>query len=300
MSDLKEDKRAIIVHGGAWAIPEQLLKLSQEGVKAAATIGWGILAQKGTAINAVEQAIRMMENNPIFDAGFGSALNDEGEVELDAIIMDGKTLNAGAVASVRNIRHPITLARMIMEKTEHVMLVCDGALKFAQEIGMQEVPPKKLVTQQAIDEWTQYKKFQKTIDSLYRRETVGAVAIDHQGNIATGTSTGGITAKKVGRVGDSPIVGSGAYADNNIGGASATGHGEAIMKVTLSRQVLYYLEKGLTIQEATRKGLEYMKKRVNGFGGVIAIDKEGNIGCHFTTKHMAWAYINTKEKKSNI
>ncbi|MBD3190089.1 MAG: peptidase T [Candidatus Heimdallarchaeota archaeon] len=300
MNHLKEAGIAIIVHGGAWAIPDHLLKSSQEGVEEATTIGWRVLTKKGTAIDAVEQAIRVMEKNPVFDAGYGSALNEEGEVELDAIIMDGKTLNAGAVASVRNIQHPITLAKMIMEKTEHVMLVCDGALKFAQEMGIKELSPKELVTQQAVDEWVKYQQFKKTVDSLYRRETVGAVAIDHRGNIAAGTSTGGITAKKIGRVGDSPIIGSGAYADNNLGGVSATGHGEAIMKVTLSRQVLYYLERGLAIQEATRKGLEYMKKRVNGFGGVIAIDYKGNIGYHFTTKHMAWAYISTREKSSGV
>jgi beta-aspartyl-peptidase (threonine type) len=259
----------IIVHGGAWAIPDRLVDLNICGVEDATGKGWGVLGKGGSALDAVVAAVSCLEDNPVFDAGIGSVLTEEGTVEMDALIMDGATLGAGAVAGLREIRHPINLARIVMDKTPHVMMIGEGALRLAEKHGVEKLVQSKLVTDEArreLTEWLDKKRFGVS----FGHETVGAVALDHKGNIAAATSTGGVTGKLVGRVGDVPIVGSGGYADNRIGGASSTGHGESIMKVNLARLVLTYLEAGNPIQEAAEKALEYMRQRVDGNGGVIA------------------------------
>lgn len=211
--------------------------------------------------------------------------------------MDGKTLSAGGVACVQNIKHPITLARSVMEKTDHVLLVGNGANQFAEEIGMERVQTEELVTEEGRKEYEHFLKFKTTVNVLFRNrdnsghDTVSTVAMDKNGNVAFGTSTGGITAKRPGRVGDSPIIGSGGYADNVSGAVSTTGHGESIMKVCLARHVTYLMEQGMSAQEASEKALLNMSSRVGGSGGVVTLDKTGEIGKHFTTERMAWSWI---------
>ncbi|XP_075454225.1 isoaspartyl peptidase/L-asparaginase-like [Ascaphus truei] len=285
----------MLVHGGAWAIPDDLAESSKIGVKNAAKCGYSILANGGSAMQAVESAVRILEDNNVFDAGHGAVLNADGDVELDAIIMDGKTLAAGAVSCIKNISNPITFARSILEKTPHTMLTGEGANRFAEKLGIARIPTKELVTEHAIQEWEKYHKYKQSVTNLFNTEkvhdTVGAVAIDSEGNVACATSTGGITNKMVGRVGDSPIIGSGGYADNLVGAVSTTGHGESIMKVTLARLVLFYMEQGETPQESADHALEYMKNRVHGRGGLIVVSKTGKWATSFTTQRMAWAGI---------
>ena len=193
-----------------------------------------------------------MESNPVFDAGTGSVLNEDGNVEMDALIMDGETLNAGCVIGINEIEHPISLARIVMERTEHIAFQGEGASRLANKFHVKRVPQDQLVTQAAKDELEKFKKYNRTVDTLFtNHDTVGCVALDSKGNIACGTSTGGITAKKVGRVGDCPLIGSGGYATNEIGGVSSTGHGESIAKVVLAQRILQIVEStGRPIQEA--------------------------------------------------
>ncbi|XP_038071522.1 isoaspartyl peptidase/L-asparaginase-like [Patiria miniata] len=288
-------KPVVLVHGGAWAIPDDLVQASCQGVQNAAKTGYRALTEEGaTALDAVVAAVCVLEDDPAFDAGTGSVLNEDGDVEMDAIVMEGRHLQTGAVACVKNILNPVKLARLVMEKTEHVLLAGDGANKFARSVGMKEVPTSVLVNNDAVKELDHFKKFKKTVNGLFStrdHDTVGAVAIDRQGNVACATSTGGITAKMVGRVGDSPIIGSGAYCDNAAGTASTTGHGESIAKVTLARRVVYNMQNGHSAQQAAEEALSYMSTRVNGAGGTIALDRTGNAGIAFTTERMPWAWV---------
>ena len=202
------------------------------GVEEAVGRGWGVLKKRGSALDAVVAAVNSLEDNPVFDAGIGSVLTEDGTVEMDAMIMDGATLGAGSVAGLRDIRHPIDLARLVMEKTPHVLMIGEGAQRLADKYHVERLTQDKLVTDEARQELAEWLKKKKLASRGH--DTVGAVALDHKGNIAAATSTGGVTGKLVGRVGDVPIVGSGGYADNQIGGASSTSHGESIMKFTES------------------------------------------------------------------
>lgn len=287
---------SIIVHGGAYAIPDHLVAAKKSGVQNAATSAHKALMKGKTALDAVEIAIRCLEDDPTFNAGHGGALNSQGEVELDAIIVDGRSLEFGAVAAVENIANPISLARMVMEKSDHVMLVGKGANLFAKEMKIASVDPKELVSDFSKEELAKQPIYNHVIDNSFinqaKHDTVGAVARDIYGNIAAGTSTGGITAKRVGRVGDSPLIGCGACCDNEIGGVSCTGHGEAIAKVTLASRVLITLKTdGCSPEEACKKSLEYMKSKVSGYGGVIMISSDGYLAKAFSTKRMAWASV---------
>ncbi|XP_041350653.1 isoaspartyl peptidase/L-asparaginase-like [Gigantopelta aegis] len=288
----------MIVHGGAWAIPDDLAEASVNGVKKAVCAGYQVLLQGAAAVDAVEAAVCMLEDDPAFDAGTGSVLNFDGEVEMDAVIMDGHDLRAGAVACVQNIAHPVKLARMVMDKTDHVLIVGKGANQFAKEMRVETVPTEKLVTEEAVRELEYYRKYKSTVNSLFKtrddvlgHDTVGAVALDCMGNLAFATSTGGISAKRPGRVGDAPIIGCGGYADSKVGGVSTTGHGEAIMKICLAKNIIHFMEQGLSPQEASESALRSMAERVSGSGGVITISNHGNVGKHFTTERMAWAWL---------
>uniref|UniRef100_A0A672NLU9 Isoaspartyl peptidase/L-asparaginase n=1 Tax=Sinocyclocheilus grahami TaxID=75366 RepID=A0A672NLU9_SINGR len=254
-------KTVIVVHGGTWAIPDMLA-------------GDAILKNGGTATDAVEKAVRYLEDDPTFDAGHGAVLNIDGEVELDGIIMDGETLATGAVTSVRNIANSVSLARAVMEKTDHVMLTDRdrGASMFAEHIGIPVA--NDLVTELERKDWEQSNSYP---DGVKNHDTVGAVDLDSLGNVACATSTGGIRKKMVGRVRDSPIIGSGGYADNRSGAVSCTGHEESILKVTLARLILFHMEQGKSVKAT----LQYMGERVKGCGGAAS----------FTTPRMAWASI---------
>lgn len=285
----------IVVHGGAWAIPDHLAKASVDGVKAAACEGFSVLKRGGSALDAVETGVKALEDNAVFNAGHGAALNMEGEVELDAIIMDGKTLASGAVSSVKNVANPVSLARAVMEKTHHSMLTSRGANLFAEGIGVVTVPTDTLVTEYERKEWEKHESYVTGVledfNSKWAHDTVGAVAVDCDGNVACATSTGGIRNKMVGRVGDSPIIGSGGYADNLSGAVSCTGHGESILKITLARLILSHIEQGKSVADASQLSLGYMGDRVKGAGGAIVVSPSGQWAATFSTERMAWAAV---------
>ena len=297
------ERPIIIVHGGAWNIPDELVEDHIRGVEKAASVGWKILESGGSALDAVEEAVKTMEDDPTFDAGRGSFLNEDGFVELDAIIMDGSTLNVGAVAAVRNIKNPIVLARKVMELTEHVLLVGEGANRFARKLGIETVSLNELVLEREIERWKRFKEGKITTKDLFEKSakgTVGAVALDKYGNFAAATSTGGIAGKMVGRVGDTPLVGCGAYADNNYGAVSSTGHGEKIMKIVLAKEVINFIAQGCNAQEAADKSIKLIWDRLRGRAGVIVLDKNGNIGISYNTPRMAYAYVKKRKIYSGI
>ncbi|XP_063049402.1 isoaspartyl peptidase/L-asparaginase-like [Engraulis encrasicolus] len=288
-------KPVIVVHGGSGACPDELCRASVDGVKAAARAGYAVLEKGASALDAVEAAVRSLEDNPAFDAGHGSVMNAAGDVELDAIIMDGSTLASGAVTSVRNIANPVTLARAVMEKTDHGILTDRGASLFAEKLGIPTVPTEALVTEMERKEWERQKCYSNQVkeefNTQWSNDTVGAVALDRHGNLACATSTGGIRHKMVGRVGGAPIIGSGAYADNQSGAVSCTGHGESLLKVTLARLILFHVEQGRGITEAVEKSLQHMGERVRGGGGAIAVGPSGQWAANFTTVRMPWACV---------
>lgn len=311
-----EARPCIIVHGGAWAIPDILKEASVNGVKRAAQKGYDCLKQGGTAVDAVEGAVRILEDDPTFDAGHGSVLTEDLTVEVDAMIMDGYSLESGAVASVIGIANPVSLARHIMEDTPHSFLVANGAVNYANKIGFPVLnDPLELISEESRLQLEGHKDFNNAVTRTFNTEvkhvnaslndlnpghdTVGAVALDSSGRLACATSTGGISLKMAGRVGDSPLVGCGGYA-NKEGAVSSTGHGESIMKVMLAREVVYNIEGGHPPGHACVKALQNMFERVGGQGGVIAIDKHGQVGKGFTTKRMAWASVNDDILKFGI
>jgi L-asparaginase / beta-aspartyl-peptidase len=287
----------LIIHGGAWNIPDLEVAGHLLGAKLAAEIGWSILRNGGSALDAVEAAIRSMEDDPSFDAGRGAWLNLAGEIELDAIIMRGTDLGSGAVAAVQHIRNPISLARLVMEHSPHALIAGIGAERFAQAQGMQLVDEAELLTGQELERWRAIKAQPDfSIKAAFAGDerphgTVGAVAIDRYGHIACGTSTGGTPNKLQGRVGDSPLIGCGAYADDLSAGASATGWGESIMKVVLCKTACDFAAQGLNAQSAADKAIEVLTDRAHGVGGLIVIDRSGNIGCAYNTPKMARAWI---------
>jgi beta-aspartyl-peptidase (threonine type) len=272
------DRPAIIVHGGAGRVRSEELPQRLEGCKEAALAGWQILKQNGSALDAAEAAVTVLEDNPLFNAGIGSTLNSLGEVEMDAAIMDGETLSVGAVAAVQGIKNPIKLARRVMEDGRHVLLVGEGARLFAHEIGFPQCSPKDLIVEAERKRWEE------------KHGTVGCVALDKQGKIAGGTSTGGIFNKLPGRVGDSALPGCGTYADE-YGGISCTGHGEAIIRIVMAKSVLEFLRHGADPRSAANQTLMLLEKKTAGTGGLIIIDRQGQIGYARNTRCMPVCFI---------
>ncbi|XP_047458146.1 isoaspartyl peptidase/L-asparaginase [Mugil cephalus] len=281
----------VVVHGGAGHVPKERAELATAGVCAAVRAGYAVLQGGGSSMDAVVEAVTQMENNPSFNAGCGSVLNIKGEVEMDAIVMDGKTLGSGSVSCVRDIANPVQLARLVMDKTSHVCLTAEGANQFARSMGVPEVPMESLITEYARMRWR--KNLAPDANpvecQMGKMGTVGAVAVDSEGNVACATSTGGMLNKMEGRVGDTPLIGSGGYADNQTGAVSTTGHGEAIMKVTLARLILFHMGQGQTAEAASDLGLAYMKSRVGGQGGVVTVDPQGHWAARFSSQQMCWA-----------
>lgn len=290
-------KTAIIVHGGAgaWNRKEEKLPEAIAACEAAAEAGQRILVAEGSAMDAVEAAVRILEDCPVLDAGRGSYLNAIGVVEMDAIIMDGKTLEMGAIAAIQRVRNPISLARRVLTDSPHNFLVAHGAERFAEAVGFPRCATDELLVG---DELEKYETLQERADGdgagAHSEErtmgTVGAVAVDAGGNLAVATSTGGTRKKQPGRVGDSPLVGSGAYADNWTAAASATGHGEALMRVVISKRVCDFVAAGLPAQQACEAAIEVLNERVQGEGGVIAIDARGGLGAAYNTAAMPRAF----------
>lgn len=288
---------ALAVHGGAWNIPDDAVEPSRDGVRAAATAAWDMLRDGAPALDVVERAVRLLEDDPHFDAGVGSRLTSDAEVELDASIMDGRDLRGGAVAAVRGLRHPVSVARLVMERSPHVMLVGDGARRFAVEHGAETCRTEDLLVGR---ERERYLRVRAGESWLVEREfdpdagegplgTVGAVAVDREGHVAAATSTGGTQDKAPGRVGDTPILGAGTYADDRLGAASSTGHGEPIMRVLLARTALAALSAGADPARAAASALATLGE-VGGKGGLLVVDPAGRIGIAFTTPRMARAW----------
>ncbi|KAH8281174.1 hypothetical protein KR018_002683 [Drosophila ironensis] len=303
----------LLIHGGAGDIPDSRIAGKFQGIKQALRCAWGLLepgnGSPGCALSAVEAAVRSMELDENFNAGYGSCLNTDGQVEMEASLMEGKDLRAGCITLLRDVMHPISVARRLMEKKRHTFLGGDAAQELALSTGSEKLPPNALITEGA--RFT-LQEFQQQVaqgkDPFFARtelaeekpsartdpsgETVGAVAIDGEGLIVAGTSTGGITGKWPGRIGDTPILGSGTYADNLRGGVSTTGHGETIMRYNLAQRILAAMDcKGLTAQTAAEQECREMTRRLGGTGGAIVVAPGGDVGISFSSRRMAWGYV---------
>lgn len=275
-------RAALIIHGGAGAVGPDLRHERERGLRLAFEIGWKVLLQDGRALDAVISAVARLEDDPVFNAGLGSCLTQDGTVELDASVMDGTSFRVGAVGAVGAIRNPVRLARTVMEDGRHAFLVGPGAYHFARERGVPTVSAQSLITAR------QYKLWQ-TGRATAGSGTVGAVAMDSAGNLAAATSTGGLVHKRSGRVGDSAIIGAGTYADNDLGGCSATGDGEAILRSSLARAAVELLGDGKDPTRAAQTALRLLQKRTGGEAGLIIIDALGRIGYAYNTPAMSVA-----------
>lgn len=298
---------ALVIHGGAGTIVRANMTPEKEqqyraGLENALKAGYSILQRGGSSLDAVEAAVRVLEDDPHFNAGKGAVFTSAGTNELDAAIMDGKTLKAGTVSVLRHIRNPIELARMVMERSPHVMLSGEGAEKFAAEQGMKLVDQKYFFTQERWDALQKMKAAEKNrqaaaaITDQDRHGTVGAVALDQAGNLAAATSTGGTTNKRPGRVGDSPIIGGGTYANNATCAVSATGDGEYFIRATVAHDISALIEyRGMKLADAAQNALAKVEK-LGGTGGLIAVDKEGNITLPFNTAGMYRGHVDSTGK----
>jgi len=301
-------KPALIVHGGAWDIPDEAVDACKSGCQRALGAGWTLLAGGGSALDAVEAAIMVLEDDPVFDAGYGSHLNLDGRVECDAIVMNGATLRSGAAATLQRVKNPIQLARKILESCPHMMLVAEGAERFAKEHGIKLCKPEELVSEAEQEAWMKCKADKHAAEHHRGHEqgTVGAVAMDREGCLFAATSTGGTCCKLPGRVGDSPLIGCGCYADSEAGGVSCTGYGEAIMKIVMAKTAVDLLRSRVTCVDpiaaadacdlssadlAAREAVHLLGKRTHATGGLILLDRHGNPGFAFNTPRMAYGYV---------
>jgi L-asparaginase / beta-aspartyl-peptidase len=307
---MSKSKLGLVIHGGAGTMERGKMTAEQEkeyrvGLERSLKAGWEILQRGGSSLDATEAAVRVLEDDPHFNAGKGAVFTSAGTNELDASIMDGRTLKAGAVASVRRIKNPISLARLVMEKSPHVMLDCAGAEAFAKEQGIELVDEKYFFTQERWDALQRIKQAEKQggggekkfiISDQDRHGTVGAVALDQNGNLAAATSTGGMTNKRPGRIGDSPVIGAGNYANNATCAVSGTGDGEYFIRATVAHEVSVLMEyRGMSLKDAARAALDQMAK-LGGTGGLIAIDKNANIALPFNTSGMYRGYVDLSGK----
>ncbi|MBC6109672.1 isoaspartyl peptidase/L-asparaginase family protein [Pedobacter fastidiosus] len=303
----QQKKYVMVIHGGAGTILKKNMTPEKEAayvaaLTAALNAGYAEIKAGKTSLDAVEATIHVLENDPHFNAGKGAVFTHDGRNELDAAIMDGKTLMAGAVAGVTTIKNPISAARAVMEKSEHVMMFGDGADKFAKEVGLEIVDPKYFWTKErwdglqdaikedstkaVLDHGSKKSSLLGTINHDYKFGTVGCVALDKAGNLAAGTSTGGMTNKKYGRVGDSPIIGAGTYCNNETAGISCTGWGEFYIRNVVAKTISDLMEyKGLSVADASKIVLDKVGK-MGGDGGLIALDKKGNVAMPFNTEGM--------------
>lgn len=295
----------LVVHGGAWAIPDDMIEAHLRGVRNALAAGWGVLERGGSSLDAVEEAVVVMEDDDTFDAGRGSFLNRDGRVQLDALIMDGATLRAGGVGCVERIANPVRAARKILSESPHVYFVGEGAERFAAEHGISLCKNEDLVIPREVERLREYQShleehradlFAPTIS----HDTVGAVALDRDGNIAAATSTGGTLNKAPGRLGDSSLIGCGCYANNESAAASTTGWGEPIMKLVLAKWAADRVESGNLPEWVAQEAMNYLKQRVNGHGGMILLDSAGRFGIAHNTPRMAWAFRNLQSQEEGI
>jgi len=295
----------LVVHGGAWAIPDDMVEAHLKGVRNAAAAGWRVLERGGSSLDAVEEAVVVMEDDETFDAGRGSFLNRDGKVQLDALIMDGGTLRAGGVGCVERIANPVRAARKILSESPHVYFVAEGAERFAAEHGIPLCRNEDLIISREVERLREYlahgeDRREDIFAPAISHDTVGAVALDRAGNIAAATSTGGTLAKAPGRLGDSSLIGCGCYADNLSAAASTTGWGEPIMKLVLAKWAADRVESGSMPEWVAQEAMNYLKQRVDGHGGIILLDAQGRFGIAHNTPRMAWATRTTQKQEAGI
>jgi beta-aspartyl-peptidase (threonine type) len=295
----------LLVHGGAWAIPDDMVEAHLNGIRNAVAAGWKILDLGGPALDAVEAAVVVMEDDETFDAGRGSFLNREGKVQMDALIMDGATLRAGGVGCVEHISNPIRVARKVLGESPHVYFVAEGAERFAQEHGISLCKNEDLIIPREIERLRAFQASgmpdgQDIFAPTISHDTVGAVALDINGNIAAATSTGGTLNKAPGRLGDSSLIGCGCYADNQSAAASTTGWGEPIMKLVLAKWAADRVASGNLPQWVAAEAMNHLKDRVNGHGGIILLDSQGQIGIAHNTPRMAWGLRTPAGSESGV
>lgn len=284
---------ALIVHGGAGTIQPARYDACRAGCREATLAGWEILRSGGSAMDAAVRAVVVLEDNPNFNSGTGSSLNALGKVETDAGVMDGTTLDVGSIATVEHIKNPILLARLVLQ-SQHVMLTGAGAESFAQEHGMALCLQEDLITPAQLERWRNgYRPGDGAgvSEQEDKHGTVGAVAIDDEGHIAAATSTGGMPNKHPGRVGDSPLVGCGYYAEDGLGGVSSTGHGEYFIRLLLARRACEFLAHGMSAQAAADAAIRLLGERLGGDGGLILLDRQGQVGKAHNTPNLAYGYV---------
>jgi beta-aspartyl-peptidase (threonine type) len=313
MTDFEKTSPVLLIHGGAWAMPDEDVAAHEQGIAHALDAGYAVLERGGTAVEAVEAAVVVMEDDEIFDAGRGSYLTNDGRVQLDALLMNGENLRTGGVACVEHLRNPIKAARLVLEESPHVYFVGIGAERFATQHGMRLCDNMELVIprEQKRLYAAQAAELQGLKDTLFSGEipfpdpmlshdTVGAVALDAHGNLAAGTSTGGTLNKAPGRVGDSSLIGCGCYADNLSAAVSLTGWGEPIMKLVLGKWAVDRVAAGATPQQAAAAAIAYLFERLGGHGGVILLGPDGQIGLAHNTPRMAWGLATKQERRFGV
>jgi beta-aspartyl-peptidase (threonine type) len=296
---------AIIVHGGAGDIAPERSDIVQAGCKEAALVGWRVLQAGGSALDAVEAAVRALEDNPEYNAGTGACLDRDGNIELDAGMMDGRALQVGAIAAIERTKNPVTLARKVLE-SKHVLLIGRGAEQFAREQGIEQCASEELITERQYLIWQvardteEPRHFRRQVGSTQslahndasteKHGTVGAVALDMSGALATATSTGGIHDKYPGRVGDSPLVGCGFYADEHAA-ISCTGQGEDFVRLLIAKRAADFAAAGQNAREAAQSAIAVLGTHATGTGGLILVDRKGHVGVAWNSHNMAHAYI---------
>lgn len=294
----------LVVHGGAWAMPDDVVEDHRRGVQKALRVGWDVLSSGGSALKAVEEAVVVMEDDDTFDAALGSFLTADGKVQMDALIMEGATLRAGGVGCVERLRNPIRAARLILSESPHVYFVGEGAEQFVAGLGMELIDNSDLVIEREKIRLAAAKaaavQGKRDLTFAGGHDTVGAVALDSAGHLAAATSTGGTINKTPGRVGDSSLIGCGCYADDQSGAVSCTGWGEPIMKLVLGKWAADRVASGAPPELAAREAIGYLNSRVNGHGGMILLDARGRYGIAHNTPRIAWAVKTTKSEGVGI
>ncbi len=297
----------LLVHGGAWSIPDEMVEAHLHGIRNAMNAGWAVLEHGGSALDAVEAAVVVMEEDETFDAGRGSFLTRDGRVQLDALMMDGRTLRAGGIGCVEHIRNPIRAARKVLEDSPHVYLVAQGAEAFAQEHGIELCANQDLIVEREVERLkkAQQKELEGTTHEIFAspatsHDTVGAVAMDMSGNLAAATSTGGTLNKTPGRIGDSSLIGCGCFADNESAACSTTGWGEPMMKLVLAKWAADRVLSGADPARVAPEAIHYLHRRLHGHGGIILLDAKGRFGLAHNTPRMAWGLRTGERRNSGI
>ncbi len=319
---LQKPQPVLLIHGGAWAMPDDAVASHERGIANALSAGWSALTRGGTAVDAVEAAVTLMEDDDTFDAGRGSFLTRDGRVQLDALLMNGADLRTGGVACVERLRNPIQAARLVLEKSPHVYFVGTGAERFATQHGMRLVDNTELIVPRERDRLMAFQLSEAAgqPDTTFSgkqgealspsaqdsplaqdsHDTVGAVALDQYGNLAAGTSTGGTLSKAPGRVGDSSLIGCGCYADNLSAAVSLTGWGEPIMKLVLGKWAVDRVAAGAAPQAAATSAIDYLFTRLGGHGGIILLGPDGRLGIAHNTPRMAWGIVTAEGTQLGI